>query len=189
MIIFSNPCTGKTEAIRRLNLRAYEINCRSFFEFYNSRNFEAQNLYIQEIIQAEPCSVLMAMYFDRGTMEKILNNVDNKRIIIVGFNIDYQSTIERSSKIRKEKDLEKFGNSRSEYIFNSPYWVSERVINYYFQEFLYYQKKYPQCTFIQLKPGEFLSDVIWKFLLQESGEMEKSKYSKEQLEKKFPLIF
>lgn len=188
MIIFSNPCTGKTEAIHRLNLKACEISCKKFFDFCNSENYEAQDSYIKELIQAEPSSILMAMYFDRGTMEKILNTIDNKRIIIVGYNMDYQSTIERSSKIRKEKDLEKFGNSKLECIFNPSYWTSKRAIDYYFQEFLYYQNKYPQCNFAQLKPEEFLSNVIENFLSNKE-EREELKYSKEQLKEKFPLIF
>ena len=100
MLIFSNPCTGKSEAIINLELNGFEINNRLIFEHLKAKDYEWIAECVEQIANAEPGRILMCRYLDDETMGRILRRVDNERIIICGHDIDYLNTIKNSTRCK-----------------------------------------------------------------------------------------
>lgn len=163
MLIFSNPCTGKSEAIINLELNGFEINNRLIFEHLKAKDYEWIAECVNQIAEAEPDRILMSMYLDNETMGRILRRVDNERVIICGHDVDYQETIKHSIHCRYLGEIKIMGDSN--YVISkdrriSDSWADIDIIKGNFKKFNYYKGIYPDCTFIQLKPGQYLTDVL-----------------------------
>lgn len=155
MIVFANPCTGKTQAIYRLKLGALEINNANFFNFLTLKKDREVKKYINQIIRAEEENLLFSMYLPGIYMDMLLQKIEKKRVFLCGFDLSYKDMIKENIKNRKKSDILRGASS-----IISDTWGEESTIEKEFKEFLFYHKKYPECNFIQLMPGEYLADAL-----------------------------
>lgn len=187
MLVFSNPCTGKTESIINLELNGFEVNNREMFNHLKAKDYEWIAECVEQIGQAEPDRILMSMYMDFETMDRIMRRVPNERIIVCGHDVDYMDTIMESVRCRHMLELSrKMGQdpiAKANVISHS--WADPRVIEQEFRKFKKYQEIYPDCKFIQLKPGEYLTTVLEEPLKDYMHQRRESIFD---MRKRFPLV-
>lgn len=184
MLIFANPCLGKTTAISKLNLNAFEINNKKIFELIKCD----RNKYISECINqlkdAESNRILMSMYFERDVFKFLLNQINNYEILILGIDKDYIETIKNSINIRQIRER-KAGYTDS---IISDCWAKESTIERNFKEFNFLKENFPNCNYVQLKPAQYLSSVLKDFVPNiHNQNCEKENIN--NLKKEYPLIF
>lgn len=114
----------------------------------------------KQLKDAEFNRILMSMYFERDVFKFLLNQINNSEILILGIDKDYIETIKNSINIRQIRER-KAGYADS---IISDCWAKESTIERNFEEFNFLKENFPNCNYAQLKPFQYLSDVLKDFI-------------------------
>lgn len=176
MIIFANPCSGKTTANFLLDLGGHEINNRKYFLKLREGETGWKNTYIERLCELSSKTLLFSRCLDYDDMQTLLGLLPPKQAIICGWNAEYSSTLLESIKRR---------NSDPTKGYTSVDWASACTIEDSYREFSKLRKAFPGQYFIELMPNKFLSDAI-----RDIPEVyNNTRYDYEKLRQDYPDIF
>lgn len=186
MIVFSPPGTGKTEAIANLNIDGFEIDYFRVRERFVRKDFDWIAEFVYQVAEMERDTVLMSAYLDDETMGRIFWNVDNDHIILCGYGTDYVGTVLESSHCRYLKEIQHDRNgsvSKEKAILGS--WADPHVIERNFDRFKRWRRIFDECTFLELQPGQYLTEVL-EPCLQDYRDAKRTPYFK--IKRKYPSV-
>lgn len=161
MIIFAESFCGKTEAIKRLNLKGFEIDNNKIFEELE-KNPLLEDTIIDELISLEKDFLLFSIYMDIPFMEKLFNKLKllNRPLpILIGCPSSHVKIIRESIKERLKRNKKPLSTYiRCMLDLGNPF-----ALGIHYRKFRKLKKIYPKTRAYNLDmENKYVSDVLSK---------------------------
>ena len=161
MIIFAESFCGKTEAIKKLHLKGFEIDNNKIFKELE-RDPLLEDIIIDELVSLEKDFLLFSIYMDIPLMEKLFNKLKalNRPLpILIGCPSSHVKIIRESIKERLKRNKKPL----STYIRCMLDLGNSFSLKIHYRKFKKLKQKYPKIRTYDLDmENKYLSDILSK---------------------------